>query len=57
LPLFLEVGEKLLELPCLFGLRTLFNGRSVHLERPVLLLWDLQSHQDDFLQINLGRHV
>jgi hypothetical protein len=58
LPLLLEAGEKLLELLCLLGLPTLFDGLSVCLEPLVLLLWDLlESHHDDILWINLRRHV
>jgi hypothetical protein len=58
LPLLFKASEKLLELPHLLDLPTLFGGLSVHLKRLALLLWDLlQSHHDDILQINLGRHV
>jgi hypothetical protein len=58
LPLLLEAGEKLLELPRLLGLPTLFSGLSVCLECLALLLWDLlQSHHDDVLRINLRSHV
>jgi hypothetical protein len=57
LPLLLEAGEKLLELPRLLGLPMLFSSLSVCLERLVLLLRDFQSHHDDVLRINLGRHV
>jgi hypothetical protein len=58
LPLLLEAGEKLLELPCLLCLPTHFGGLSVHLRCPALLLWDLlQSHHDGILWINLARHV
>jgi hypothetical protein len=58
LPLLLEVGKKLLELSRLLGLPMLFGGLSVHLKCLALLLWDLlQSHHDDVLWINLGRHV
>jgi hypothetical protein len=58
LPLLFEAGEKLLELPRLLSLPTLFGGLSVRLERLMLLLRDLhQSHHDDVLWINLRRHV
>jgi hypothetical protein len=58
LPLLLEVGEELLELPCLLSPPMLFNGLSVRLEHLALLLRDLlQSHHDGVLQINLERHV
>jgi hypothetical protein len=58
LPLLLEADEKLLELPHLLGLPTLFDGLSVCLECLALLLQDLlQSHHDDVLRINLGRDV
>jgi hypothetical protein len=58
LPLLLEAGEKLLELPRLLSLPTLFGGLSVRLEHLALLLRDLlQSHHDDILRINLRRHV
>jgi hypothetical protein len=58
LPLLLEAGEKLLELPCLLGLPTLFGGLLVCLERLALLLQNLlQSHHYDVLRINLRRHV
>jgi hypothetical protein len=57
LPLLLEAGEKLLELPRLLGLPTFFGGLSVRLERLALLLRDLlQSHHDDVLRMNLERH-
>jgi hypothetical protein len=57
LPFLLEAGEKLLEFLCLLDLPTLFGGLSVCLERLALLLRDLlQSHHDDVLRINLGRH-
>jgi hypothetical protein len=58
LPLLFEAGEKLLELPRLLSLPTLFGGLSVRLERLMLLLRDLlQSHHDDVLWINLRRHI
>jgi hypothetical protein len=58
LPLILEAGEELLELPCLLGLSMLFGSLSVRHECLTLLLWDLlQSHHDDVIRINLGRHV
>jgi hypothetical protein len=57
LPLLLEAGEKLLELPHLLDLPVFFGGLTVHLERFALLLQDLlQSHHDDILRINLERH-
>jgi hypothetical protein len=58
LPLILEASEKPLEHPRLLGLPMLFGGLPVHLEHLALLLRDLlQSHHDDILWINLGRHV
>jgi hypothetical protein len=58
LPLLLEADKKLLELPCLLGLPTLFGGLSVRRSLLALLLQDpLRSHHDDILQINLRRHV
>jgi hypothetical protein len=58
LPLLLKAGEKLLEVPRLLDLPALFDGLMVCLERLMLLLRDiLQSHHDDVLCVNLGRHV
>jgi hypothetical protein len=57
LPLLLEAGKKLLEFPRLLNLPVLFGGLSVCLKCLALLLRDLQSHHDDVLRINLGRHV
>jgi hypothetical protein len=58
LPLLFKAGEKLLELPRLLSLPTLFGGLSVCLEHLMLLLRDLlQSYHDDVLRINLRRHV
>jgi hypothetical protein len=58
LPLLLEADEKLLELLCLLDLPTLFGGLWVCLKCLAMLLQDLlQSHHDDVLRINLGRHV
>jgi hypothetical protein len=54
LPLLLEVGKKLLELPRLLDLPMLFSGLLVHLEHLMPLLRDLlQSHHVDVFRINL----
>jgi hypothetical protein len=58
LPLLLEAGEKLFELPRFLDLPMFFGGLTVCLECLALLLWDLlQSHHDDVLRISLKRHV